>query len=189
MKLYLKIIIGCAVLFPIGYFLYFLVAMMVFADSIPSPDDVPLNKKEATALKDDFSNYGKIIEMDDATRCYKSINHKPVAISEFDTEDSSTSSHCNESKPNLYEVLKELDIEKSKYLEFRERLEYSKLRSYCYDDDRHIFIVNGMFDSVWGYLYSESILTVNESQLYLCNGYSINIMKDLGDNWYKISGS
>ena len=186
MKLHFKIIIGAVILIPLGYFIIQVIVMMIVATAIPSPDDVPLNTVVATSLKNDFLAYGKIYEMDDATSCHKSINFESVAISDFSD---SNDSICHANRPTLTEILERFEIEKEKYLRFRSRLEESKLRSYCFDENKHVFIVDCYLDNIWGYLYSDEILTVEEPDFYICQGSTIRIVEVLGDNWYRIGGS
>ena len=158
--------------------------MYVF-DSVPTLDDVPLDKDEAVELTQDFITYEKIFEMDDATRCYKSLNNQPLNHSEFsDANDSICNSHGN----TLNQVLSRFQIDKKTYLRFRSRLEETKLRVYCSEGSIHAYMVDGWLDNVWGYCYSESKLELNNQQFQIC-GYTIQVVQELGDNWYRFGGS
>jgi hypothetical protein len=184
-KPHLKIILGVILGVPILYFCYWVFLIYTFTSSFPNPHDVQLNKAEATALKDDFLSYGKIFEMDDATRCHKSINNESLKLYDFSDSDQDL---CNQYGKELDEILTEYDIQKATYLDFRLRLEQTKLRTYCYEKEKNLFITDGFLDSSWGYLYSDSTLTNEDDYFQMC-GRTIKVVEMMGDNWYRIGGT
>ncbi len=186
MKITAKHIIWAASIMGIGIvgiFLFYIIALKTALD-FPGPEDIPLNKSIAFELTQDFNEYQKIYEMDDATRCYKSLNEQPLSLAKFG---GSSDSICNWNGSKLDEVLTKFRIDRAVYLDFRSRLEETKLRHYCRSDNLNIFVVDGWIDDVWGYCYSAEPLEVGEKQYHVCN-YTIQIVEDMGDNWYLFGG-
>ena len=172
-------IIGIAVVtIVVGFFLVKVLPALMFASGIPDPGDVPLPKEEATKLVQDFEAYGKIHELDDFTRHSKSINGITIRMTE------------KESDYGKYykEVLAEQGIEPEVLENFRSRLEETKLREYQKYGNYSVFIVDGMFDSVWGYVYVHGNESIPDDYFEI-DGYTIKAVEDLGDNWYRFGGS
>jgi len=177
------IIIPIGSILGIGFIIFF-IGVFSFVNALPN--DVKLDKEIAKELSNDFLEYEKIFSMDDATRCVKTLNNIRIDLNEFSSSDSS----CNQYAEDFEEVLTRFTISEQKYMDFRKRLEKSKLRYYHYEYGMQIYIVDGFLDNIWGYLYTEQELSIDVKKYYkLSNGYSIIITKDLGDNWYKIGGS
>lgn len=145
------------------------------AFSIPGPDDIPLEKEIATRLVMEFDEFGKITELNDCRRAFKSINGFRIRM--------------HKEKPDFEDgryykdVLSELDIHESDFERFRAKLEKTKLRSYFRTEKYSVFIVDGFLDDIWGYLYAHSEDEIPND--YIQVGSSrIKVIEDLGDNWY-----
>ena len=86
------------------------------------------------------------------------------------------------------EVLIENEIDESDFERFREKLEKTKLRHYLRTDRYSVFIVDGILGNVWGYLYSHTEEKINYDY-FKVDVYTIRIVEDLGDNWYRFGGT
>ena len=175
-------IIAIVIIILIVFFVFMMLQGLMFASAMPSPGDVPLDKQVAKQLVDDFDRYDKIDEMDDCTRYTKSINGISVRMVEEIV--------VNEDGYGDYylDVLKKQNIDLATFENFKSRLEESGLREYQRVDRYSVFIVDGFLDSIWGYLYVHDNKPAPKESFSI-KGYTIHIVKTLGDNWYQIGGS
>ena len=160
---------------------FFQCMSMFWTSAFPEPHSIPLDKEFANKLINEFEGLANIRQLDDCTRYSKRMNGISIRMNELET---------SEEYGEYYKaVLEELSIKESDFDRLRKGLEESKLRSYCRIDGYSVFIVDGFLDSFWGYLYShDQDYFVEEKGPLICGGYSISTSKDLGDNWYQISG-
>jgi len=85
-------------------------------------------------------------------------------------------------------ILQDQSIDEKVFENFRKYLEESKLRSYQKIDDYSIFVVDGFLDNIWGYLYLHSERKLG-TEYFNVDHYTIKVVEDLGNNWYRITGS
>ena len=175
-----SLILTIGIFTAIGIFTVTVLPYIIFPFDIPGPDDVPLKKEIATKLVLELDEYGKITELDDCQRYGKSINGIPIKMSKEETEDGYGKYYK--------EVLIENEIDESDFERFREKLEKTKLRHYLRTDRYSVFIVDGILGNVWGYLYSHTEEKINYDY-FKVDVYTIRIVEDLGDNWYRFGGT
>lgn len=171
------IIIGLTLLI---IFVFKILPGLMFASTIPEPHGVDLNKVTATNFLADLESYGKIFELDDCKRYTKRINGISVRMNEEETDD--------EYGTYYKLVLKDQNIDEEIFEKFRKYLDESELRSYQKVDDYSLFVVDGFLDNIWGYLYLHSDSELGNEYFNVKN-YTIKVIEDLGDNWYRIAGS
>jgi hypothetical protein len=171
------ILIGIAVLI---LFVIKILPGLMFASAIPETHSVDLNKVTASKFIADLENYEKIFELDDCQRYTKRINGISVRINEKETDDE---------YGNYYKlILQDQSIDEEVFENFRKYLEDSELRTYQKIDDYSLFVVDGFLDSIWGYLYLHSDRKLG-TEYFNVDHYTIKVIEDLGDNWYRIAGS
>lgn len=86
------------------------------------------------------------------------------------------------------DVLAEQGIAIEAFKNFRSRLETTELREYQKYGNYSVFIVDGIFDGVWGYVYVHGNEQIPDDYFEI-EGYTIKAVEDLGDNWYRFGGS
>jgi hypothetical protein len=175
-----KIIGMIIVLILLMFFAITILPSLMLASAIPEPHSVDLNKVEASKFIADLENYEKIFELDDCKRFTKRINGISVRMNEDESDD--------EYGTYYKLILQDQSIDEEVFESFRKYLDESKLRSYQKIEDYSIFVVDGFLDNLWGYLYLHSDRKIG-TEYFNVDHYSIKVIEDLGDNWYRIAGS
>ncbi|MFZ9848561.1 MAG: hypothetical protein ACO3EE_10475 [Flavobacteriales bacterium] len=175
-------IIAIVIMIFLAFFVLMILPGLMFTSAMPSIDDVPLDKKVANKLVDDFNRYAKIYEMDDCTRYTKSINGIFVrTVEKIEEQEDGYGDYYKD-------VLTKQNIDFATFEDFRTRLEESRLREYQKVNQYSVFIVDGFMDSIWGYLYVHDNKPAPKESLSI-KGHTIHVVKGLGDNWYQIGRS
>ncbi|WP_062128966.1 hypothetical protein [Geofilum rubicundum] len=166
---------------------------------VPEPHSVPLQYEEAEKLLNDFKTYGKIYEMDDCSRSQKYLNGYAIRMEKkldsskyvvFFPDDSNAvvPSRLNDYPEYYMEILSQHDIDSSKFHDFRDRLEKTKLRTYENVDSFSIFIVDGFLDGIWGFFHVTDTTLVPSEQFNI-GDHTISYKERVKGNWYKFGGS
>lgn len=137
-----------------------------------------IREKQLRSLAFDIKHYGKIEEMSDGLRYWKSINNTNIEtdIKNVDT----TGGEFGGQKYLLDDVLKRKGIDKKIYEQFRQRLIATGFISFTVLDDGSIsFTMDGMLDNCYGISYSESGIRPEFNDC----GDIISWVK-ISDNWY-----
>ena len=153
---------------------------LMFTSGIPEPHSIDLDKATATKFVADLETYGKLFELDDCRRYTKRINGISIRMDEEETDD--------EYGTYYKLVLKDQNIDEEVFESFRKYLEVSKLRNYQKIEDYSLFVVDGFLDNIWGYLYLHSDRKLGTGYFNVGH-HTINVIEDLGDNWYRIAGN
>lgn len=135
-------------------------------------------EKQLRSLVSEIKDYGKIVEMTDGLRYWKSINNISV---EADMKDVDTiSDGLSEKKYLLNDVLKRKGIDRKIYERFRQRLIATGFISFTVLEDGSIsFTMDGMLDNCYGISYSES---GTHPKFNDCG--DIVRWEKISDNWY-----
>lgn len=168
-------------IFGISALLIFIIKLLpaiMFASAFAEPHSIDLNKEGTSQFISDIENYGKIFEMDDCKRYTKRINGISVRMDKKEND--------NEYGVNYKLILNEQNIDEEVFENFRKYLEDSKLRSHLRHKDYSLFIVDGFLDTIWGYLYTDSNKDLGD-EYFVIDHYYLRVIKDLGDNWYRIA--
>jgi hypothetical protein len=137
-----------------------------------------IREKQIRSLAFDIKRYGKIVEMTNGLRYWKSINNTFI---ERDIKDVETISNgFGEQKYLLDDVLNSKGIDKKIYEQLRQRLIETGFISFIVLNDGSIsFTMDGMLDNCYGISYSE---TGGHPKFNDC-GEIIRWVK-ISDNWY-----
>ncbi len=171
------------IIIGIGILIIFAIKILpglMFAAAIPEPHSIKLNKATATKFIADLESYEKIFELDDCQRYTKRINGLSVRMSEKENDD--------EYGTHYKLILQNQSIDEQVFEKFRKYLDESELRSYLRIEDYSLFVVDGFLDNIWGYLYLHSDRELG-TEYFNIDHYTIKVVEDLGDNWYRIAGS
>jgi len=142
-------------------------------DIAPKPHSLKYQDKEFNELANFILNQTDIVEMDDFTRHYKSINGVFVKLKE---------SEGDQDASFLQVVEDSLKLDPKIVSALRIKLEDTKLREFVKSGDTILFTVDGFLNDSWGFMYSKSGLTM-DSTWFDFKKNSVKFVEDINKNW------
>ena len=136
---------------------------------------VEYDPKSFDSLAESILNQHEIFEMDDFSRYSKTINYIQIKLP--DSEDDRKVRY-------LKTVLDSLGIDSGKVNALRTQLRDTRLREFERSGDSILFIVDGLMDTSWGFMYSRQELKM-DSTYFSFRGNSVKYVDDINSHWKK----
>jgi hypothetical protein len=127
-----------------------------------------------------------IFEMDDFTRDYKSINGVWIYLGDKpDPKDTLACRGTDRCPKPLNMILDSFHIDRKVFESIQNKLRETKLRSFQKSGDSVLFIVDGLLDDAWGFLYSTRSLGSKERDFKL-GAYHVHLGDSINKNWRQV---
>jgi hypothetical protein len=138
---------------------------------------VEYQEKAFNKISNDILDHPEIQQMDDLSRDIKTFNY--ISINrQIDNEQLASSV--------LNTMLDSLKIDKDAVKNIRKQLLETKLRYYEKYGDTILFIVDGMLDTSWGFLFSKDGLS-NDTSWFSLGGNSVKLTQVINERWGKVA--
>ena len=143
-------------------------------------DSVRLDKEAANALVK-MLRENKIHRMDDGSKYVRYLNGISIRMQD------SIGAGRNDRTVYYKTALQQLNITEPTFEQLSSQLKNTQLKKYEYHAPYHLFLVGGMVNKIWGYIYTEEPLSVGAEAFYV-GGYTVKVEEDMGDGWYRFTG-
>jgi hypothetical protein len=139
--------------------------------------NIEYDEKTFTKISNDILDHPEIQQMDDLSRYVKSFNYISI----------NRQTHYEKLAPFVLDrMLDSLKIDKDAVRNIRDQLVVTKLRYYEKFGDSILFIVDGMLDTSWGFLFSKDGLS-NDTSWFSLGGNSVKLTRIINERWGKVA--